>query len=90
MIGAQKHIESTIVSKFSGGRGNSSNVVNAIQAAKKKGMKVIGLTGKDGGKMAGISDIEVRVPHSGYSDRIQEVHIKVIHSLIQYVEQNPL
>jgi D-sedoheptulose 7-phosphate isomerase len=70
--------------------GNSSNVVNAIQTAKEKGMNVIGLTGKDGGEMAPMCDVEVRVPHSGYSDRIQEVHIKVIHSLIQYVEQSLL
>lgn len=67
--------------------GNSANIINAVQAAKKKGMWVIGLTGKDGGKMANICDIEVRVSHSGYSDRIQEVHIKIIHSLIQFVEQ---
>ena len=67
--------------------GNSANIINAVQAAKKKGMWVIGLTGKDGGRMANICDIEVRVSHSGYSDRIQEVHIKIIHSLIQFVEQ---
>ena len=70
--------------------GNSPNVVNAIQTAKEKGMKVIGLTGKDGGKMAAMCDVEVRVPHAGYSDRIQEVHIKIIHSLIQYVERSLL
>ena len=67
--------------------GNSPNIINAIQAAKENGMLVIGLTGKDGGKMAPLCDVEIRVPHSGYSDRIQEVHIKVIHSLIQCVEQ---
>lgn len=66
--------------------GNSPNVIKAIEAAKKKGMKVVGLTGNDGGKMAGICDVEIRVPHSGYSDRIQEIHIKVIHSLIHFVE----
>lgn len=66
--------------------GNSVNVLNAIHAAKKKGMSVICLTGKDGGKMAKLCDVEIRAPHSKYADRAQEIHIKVIHSLIQYVE----
>src|SRR6476661_2731499 len=66
--------------------GNSDNVINAITAAKLKGMKVIGLTGKNGGKMAELCDVEIRAPFSDYSDRIQEIHIKVIHSLIDYVE----
>src|SRR5665213_70410 len=65
--------------------GKSVNVINAIHAAKKKGMKVIGLTGKDGGQMAGLCDVEIRAPHSQYADRAQEIHIKVIHSLIHYV-----
>ena len=68
--------------------GNSKNVLNAISTAKKKGMKVIGLTGKDGGKMAGLCDVEIRAPHSKYADRAQEIHIKVIHSLIHFVEEN--
>lgn len=68
--------------------GNSENVLNAIAAAKNKGMKVIGLTGKDGGKMASLCDVEVRAPKSGYADRAQEIHIKVIHSLIDFVERN--
>ncbi len=67
--------------------GNSKNVLNAIDAAKKKGMKVIGLTGKDGGKMASLCDVEIRAPHSKYADRAQEIHIKVIHSLIDFVER---
>ncbi len=68
--------------------GNSQNVINAIAAAKEKGMKVIGLTGKDGGKMAGLCDVEIRAPKSDFADRAQEIHIKVIHSLIDYVERN--
>ena len=66
--------------------GNSENVLNAIEAAHAKGMKVIGLTGKDGGKMVDQCDIEIRAPHSVYADRAQEIHIKVIHSLIHFVE----
>lgn len=66
--------------------GNSPNVLKAIATAKEKGMFVIGLTGKDGGKMATMCDVEIRAPHSQYADRAQEIHIKVIHSLIQLVE----
>jgi len=66
--------------------GNSKNVINAINSAKEKGMLIIGLTGKDGGKMAGLCDVEIRAPHSEYADRAQEIHIKVIHSLIHLVE----
>lgn len=67
--------------------GNSGNIIKAIDAARAKGMKVITLTGKDGGKMAGSADIEIRVPHFGYADRIQEIHIKVIHILIMLIEK---
>jgi D-sedoheptulose 7-phosphate isomerase len=67
--------------------GNSKNVLNAVEAARKKGMKVVLLTGKDGGKLAGMADAEIRVPHFGYADRIQEIHIKVIHILIQLIEK---
>jgi D-sedoheptulose 7-phosphate isomerase len=66
--------------------GNSENVLKAIEAARIKGMKVIGLTGKDGGRMAGLCDVEIRAPRTEYADRAQEIHIKVIHSLIDYVE----
>jgi D-sedoheptulose 7-phosphate isomerase len=67
--------------------GNSGNIIKAIEAARAKGMKVITLTGKDGGKMAGSADVEIRVPHFGYADRIQEIHIKAIHILIQLIEK---
>jgi D-sedoheptulose 7-phosphate isomerase len=68
--------------------GNSANVINAITAAKEKGIMVVGLTGKDGGKMATLCDIEIRAPHSAYADRAQEIHIKIIHSLIHTIEKN--
>ncbi|WP_318490329.1 D-sedoheptulose 7-phosphate isomerase [Photobacterium leiognathi] len=67
--------------------GNSGNILKAIEAAKAKGMKTIALTGKDGGQMAGLADVEIRVPHFGYADRIQEIHIKIIHILIMLVEK---
>jgi D-sedoheptulose 7-phosphate isomerase len=68
--------------------GNSKNVLNAIQVAKNKGMKVVGLTGKTGGEMANYCDVEIRAPYSEFADRAQEIHIKVIHSLIDFVENN--
>lgn len=67
--------------------GNSTNIINAFNAAKEKQMKTVMLTGKDGGKLAGLADVEIRVPHFGYADRIQEVHIKVIHIIIQLIEK---
>lgn len=67
--------------------GNSMNVINAAEVAKSKGVKVIALTGKTGGKLAALADVEIRAPHSEFADRVQEIHIKVIHSLIHYVEQ---
>ena len=70
--------------------GNSKNVINAIASAKKIGMKVIGLTGKDGGEMKELCDVEIRAPYSEFADRTQEIHIKVIHSLIDYIEVNTL
>ncbi len=70
--------------------GNSKNVLNAIQVAKLNGIKVIGLTGKDGGQIAGQCDVEIRAPFSKYADRAQEIHIKCIHSLIDYIERNAL
>lgn len=67
--------------------GNSANILKAISSAKAKGMKIIGLTGKDGGKIASLCDVEIRAPFSKFSDRTQEIHIKVIHSLIDFIEQ---
>jgi D-sedoheptulose 7-phosphate isomerase len=67
--------------------GNSANIIRAAQAAKEKGMKVIILSGKDGGKLAPYADVEIRVSHFGYADRIQEIHIKVIHILILLIEK---
>lgn len=67
--------------------GNSANVLRAAEAAKKKGMTVVAMTGKDGGKLSKLADVEVRVSHEGYADRIQEVHIKVIHILILLIER---
>ncbi|ADR22601.1 phosphoheptose isomerase [Marivirga tractuosa] len=67
--------------------GNSKNILEACKAAKAKGLKIIALTGKDGGKLAKECDVEIRVPHNGYADRIQEIHIKIIHIFILLIEK---
>ena len=67
--------------------GNSGNIIRAVEAARANGMKVILLSGKDGGKMAGTADVEIRVPHFGFADRIQEIHIKAIHIMILLIER---
>ena len=67
--------------------GNSPNILRAAEAARAAGMTVVSLTGKDGGQLAALSDVEIRVAHFGFADRIQEVHIKVIHGLILLIEK---
>lgn len=66
--------------------GNSPNVLLAVEAAKKKGMKVVGLLGKGGGKLKDMVDVALIVD-SNISDRIQEVHIKCIHIFIEGIER---
>lgn len=68
--------------------GNSKNLVLAAKSAKKKKMKTIALTGKDGGLLKKYCHVEIRAPYSTYSDRAQEIHIKVIHTLILLIEKN--
>ena len=67
--------------------GNSKNVINAIYEAKKLKMTTVALTGKNGGEIANLADIEIRAPYSQYADRAQEIHIKVIHALIHCIEE---
>lgn len=67
--------------------GNSENVLKAAEKAKELGMISVALTGNDGGKLAALADYEVRVPHTGFADRIQEVHIKIIHIFILLIEK---
>jgi D-sedoheptulose 7-phosphate isomerase len=66
--------------------GNSANVIKAIESAKAMGITTIGLTGKDGGKMSALLDLEIRAPHTAFADRAQEIHIKIIHALIDSIE----
>ena len=67
--------------------GKSKNVIKAFEIAQSKGIKTILLTGKDGGDLAKISDLTICVPHFDYADRIQEVHIKLIHIMIAIIEK---
>lgn len=67
--------------------GNSKNILAAIGSAKKMGIKIVGLTGKNGGQMSSLCDVEIRASDSNYADRAQEIHIKVIHSLIHCIEE---
>jgi len=68
--------------------GNSENVLLAAIEARKKNMKVVALTGRDGGQLAALADVEIRAPKSDWADRAQEIHIKVIHALIDYIERH--
>lgn len=65
--------------------GNSRNVLGAAHAAKSKGTKIIGLAGKDGGELGKVSDVALVVPVS-FTERIQEVHITVIHIWMELLE----
>ena len=67
--------------------GNAANIHYAAVTAKAKGMKVIGLTGKDGGKMAGYSDAAVIVPEQE-TFKIQELHLPIYHALCLMLEEH--
>lgn len=66
--------------------GNSKNIIEAVTEAKKKGIKTVGLLGKTGGVLKDIVDVPIIVD-SPITDRIQEVHIKIIHILIEGIER---
>ena len=67
--------------------GNSPNIIKAVESAKLKGMTTIILSGNDGGQVSKMSNVSIVVPFTGYSDRIQEIHIKIIHILILLIEK---
>ncbi|GHT22031.1 phosphoheptose isomerase [Bacteroidia bacterium] len=66
--------------------GNSGNIVKAAEAAQKRGMKTVALTCDTDNRLRKVSDVAVCAPASDYSDRVQEIHIKVIHIMIQLIE----
>lgn len=67
--------------------GNSPNVIRACEVARERGIQVVGVLGKGGGKMLDLCDVAIVVPHATTSDRIQEIHIKVLHITIEAVER---
>ena len=68
--------------------GTSKNILKAVEAAKANGMKVVGMTGRAGSPLAEMADISIVTPSgSAYADRVQELHIKVIHIMIELVER---
>lgn len=67
--------------------GNSPNILRACEAAKARGVRTVGLLGKGGGQLLDKVDIAIVVPLATTSDRIQEVHIKVLHIVIEAVER---
>lgn len=67
--------------------GTSANVIKAVEAAKAKGMIVVGLTGKKDSTLAQKADIAIVTPAGRWADRVQELHIKCIHIMIELVER---
>ncbi|RYZ58790.1 MAG: SIS domain-containing protein [Proteobacteria bacterium] len=67
--------------------GKSANVIKAAEAAKAIGMKVITLTGKPNSALGKLADVDICTPAGRYADRVQELHIKVIHTLIELIER---
>lgn len=67
--------------------GNSSNIINAATYAKKTGIKVISLTGNDGGKLRSISDLNINIDLNS-TQRIQEMHILIGHIICDLIERN--
>ncbi|MCH2533158.1 MAG: D-sedoheptulose 7-phosphate isomerase [Bdellovibrionales bacterium] len=66
--------------------GNSANVIKAVEVAKEKGIKTVGLLGKGGGKLKDMVDLAIVVP-ANTSDRVQEIHIKILHTVIETAER---
>ena len=67
--------------------GNSPNVIRACEVAREMGVQVVGLLGKGGGKLKELVDVPIVVPAATTSDRIQELHIKILHATIEAVER---
>ena len=66
--------------------GNSANIIEAVKAAKERGLKTVSLLGKDGGKLKGVCDYEFII-QAKTSDRVQEVHMMILHIIIEGVER---
>lgn len=66
--------------------GKAPNLLNAVEAARRQGMLIIAILGRDGGGLAGLADFEICVPGQA-TERIQEVHQVVLHLLLEEVER---
>jgi D-sedoheptulose 7-phosphate isomerase len=66
--------------------GRSANVLNAAQEAKARGLRVVALTGNADNPLAQIADVVIATRGGSHSDRVQELHIKVIHIMIELIE----
>ncbi|MFZ6049168.1 D-sedoheptulose 7-phosphate isomerase [Pseudomonas sp. CR3202] len=67
--------------------GRSPNVIKAAEAARALGVKVVALTGKPGSALEALADVCICAPGGDFADRVQELHIKVLHILIELVER---
>lgn len=67
--------------------GTSRSVLNAVTAAKENGVKVIGLTGRAGSPLDQLADVSLCTPAGQFADRVQELHIKMLHIMIELVEE---
>ncbi len=68
--------------------GTSKNVLRAVEAARERGMKVVALTGRPESVIGLMADVEICTPGGAYADRVQELHIKVIHTFMELIERN--
>ena len=66
--------------------GNSKNIINAVNSAKNRNIKTVALLGRDGGQITNLADLSIIVD-GDTSDRIQEVHIKILHIVIETIER---
>lgn len=67
--------------------GTSRNIVKAAEVARRKGVKVVALTGRDETPITELADVSIVTPAGRWADRVQELHIKCIHILIELIER---
>lgn len=67
--------------------GSSRNVINAAEFAKANGMEVVSLTGEAASQLGKLASVDISAGKSAFADRVQEVHIKIIHTLIELIER---
>ncbi|MCP4906408.1 MAG: hypothetical protein GY910_15645 [bacterium] len=67
--------------------GESANVIAAARTTRERGLRTVGLRGRGGGKLATEVDLPIVVPRARTSDRIQEVHLQILHAVIEAIER---